>query len=73
MLFFPPLAVTVVRCKDLVAADLQVIALEELMKSSPSPDREDVPLCEERRTWSGRTGFTFDYGSVASGSLAEFV
>eukprot|EP00438_Fugacium_kawagutii_P026928 Skav203296 [mRNA] locus=scaffold2189:29323:47402:- [translate_table: standard] len=36
--------------RDLVAADLQVIALEELMKTSPSPDREDVPLCEERRT-----------------------
>eukprot|EP00435_Cladocopium_sp_Y103_P029253 s2757_g7.t1 len=41
--------------RDLVAADLQVIALEELMKQSPSPEREDVPLCEERRTWSGRT------------------
>ena len=38
-----------------MAADLQVIALEELMKTSPSPEREDVPLCEERRTWSGRT------------------
>ena len=38
-----------------MAADLQVIALEELMKKSPSPEREDVPLCEERRTWSGRT------------------
>lgn len=53
-----------------MAADLQVIALEELMKSSPSPDREDVPLCEERRAWSGRTGSKVDYGSAVSGSLA---
>jgi len=41
--------------RDLVAAHLQVIALEELMKKSPSPEREDVPLCQGRRSWSGRT------------------
>ncbi|CAE7721289.1 unnamed protein product [Symbiodinium pilosum] len=39
--------------RDLVAADLQVMALEELMTHSPSPER-DVPLCEERRAVNGR-------------------
>ena len=47
--------------KDLVAAHLQVIALEELMKKSPSPEREDVPLCQGRRSWSGRTEKTFRF------------
>ena len=40
--------------KDLVAADLQIAALEELLKQSPSPER-NVPMCAERRASNGRT------------------
>ncbi|CAE6961658.1 unnamed protein product [Symbiodinium natans] len=39
--------------RDLVAAELQIMALEELLKQSPSPER-DVPMCEERRAANGR-------------------
>ncbi|CAE7750538.1 unnamed protein product [Symbiodinium sp. CCMP2456] len=39
--------------RDLVAADLQIAALEELLKQSPSPER-NVPMCAERRASNGR-------------------
>ena len=38
-----------------MAADLQVVALEELMTHSPTPER-DVLLCQQKRAVNGRTG-----------------